>query len=250
MRSCLVLGSGRSGTSMLAGTLYGAGYYVGEHLIPPADMNPKGFFEDEVINWINEDLLAQVTPDPLLGYSWRWLARVPVGTPIPTPSYIPDLIREQTVHSPFCFKDPRFCYTLPAWRPFVGDALFLCIFREPTRTVNSMLKDCQNDPYLKLVQVDHSLAFDVWRLMYRHILEVHRKEGEWLFVHYDQLLDGSAIPQLESALGVKLDEQFPDPKLRRSSADGPIDPEALGIYEELCELAGYRLTISAPSISE
>jgi len=58
MKNCLILGSGRSGTSMLAGMLHQAGYYMGESFHQPRDSNPKGFFEWYRINRINEDILA------------------------------------------------------------------------------------------------------------------------------------------------------------------------------------------------
>src|SRR5262249_21790216 len=77
-RNCLILGSGRSGTSMLAGMLRLAGYYMGEHLVPADPSNPKGYFEDDEVNAINEELLSPVTPPrshPAFG--WRWLAAVP-----------------------------------------------------------------------------------------------------------------------------------------------------------------------------
>src|SRR5690349_12501793 len=117
-RNCLILGSGRSGTSMLAGTLCGAGYYMGEHLVPANEANPKGFFEDDEINAINEALLAPLTPRRRPAYGWRWLASVPVGTPFACPPELGQRIQAQTARAPFCFKDPRFCYTLPAWRRF------------------------------------------------------------------------------------------------------------------------------------
>ena len=85
-RNGLILGSGRSGTSMLAGTLRGAGYYMGAHLLPADEANPRGYFEDDEINAINEALLAAVTPaysEP--AYGWRWLAAVPVGAEVPCP---------------------------------------------------------------------------------------------------------------------------------------------------------------------
>src|SRR5438105_10232021 len=111
MRNCLILGSGRSGTSMLAGMLRGAAYYMGAHLIPADDGNPKGYFEDDEINAINEALLAPVTPRFLRpSYGWRWLAQVPVGTPLTCPADIAERIEAQTRRVPFAFKDPRFCY--------------------------------------------------------------------------------------------------------------------------------------------
>ena len=120
-RNCLILGSGRSGTSMLAGSLRLAGYYMGAELIPADETNPKGFFEDDEINAINEALLEPLTPElSSPNYGWRWLASVPVDTGIECLPDLADRIEAQTAHSPYCFKDPRFCYTLPAWRPFAS----------------------------------------------------------------------------------------------------------------------------------
>jgi len=90
MHNVIILGSGRSGTSMVAGTLAKAGYFMGDHLYPGRESNPKGFFEDPEINGINEALLAQIVPKrPRLFGRWlfrsrplqwqRWLGRVPVG---------------------------------------------------------------------------------------------------------------------------------------------------------------------------
>src|SRR5262245_2147263 len=199
-RNCLILGSGRSGTSMLAGTLRLAGYYMGEHLIPADASNPRGYFEDDEINSINEALLAPVTPHlSRPNYGWRWLASVQVGTAIDCPPEIALRIEAQTAYSPFCFKDPRFCYTLPAWRPWLADTVYLCVFREPARTAQSILKECREADYLQGLPMDFIGAVEVWTRMYRHILEVHRHDGEWLFFHYAQLLADASIRRLEAA---------------------------------------------------
>src|ERR1043165_10164717 len=91
MKNCLILGSGRSGTSMAAGSLAKAGYFMGENLIAARKSNPKGFFEDVEVNMINEELLGYVVParKHLLGIEFfpsrpvegqRWLSCVPVET--------------------------------------------------------------------------------------------------------------------------------------------------------------------------
>lgn len=250
MKNCFILGSGRSGTSMVAGTLAKSGYYMGDNLYPERGSNPKGFFEGSEINGINEELLAQVLParpPGILGKLFRsrpvwnqyWLASVPLYTQIPCPPGIAQRIEAQTAKSPFCFKDPRFCYTLPAWRPFLQNTVFLCVFREPARTAFSILKECRDEPYLHGLSMNYSKAVSVWTLMYRHILEIHRAHGFWLFIHYDQVLDGSANSKIETALKVHMDHQFPDSKLKRSSNDSEVGSEALSVYVQLCELAKY-----------
>jgi hypothetical protein len=241
MRSCIILGSGRSGTSMLAGTISTAGYYMGAHLIPPDESNPKGYFEDDEINAINEALLAAVTPaysEP--AYGWRWLAAVPVGAEVPCPPDVSGRIAAQTARTPFCYKDPRFCYTLPAWRPFLPDTLFLCVFREPARTAHSIVKECTSADYLRGLPMDFASALEVWSLMYRHVLEVHRCAGEWHFFHYEQLFEDATLVRLEAALRARVNRQFPDRSLKRSPAEGPSGPEVRAVYEQLCELARYR----------
>lgn len=247
MNNCLILGSGRSGTSMLTGTLGAAGYYMGERLYGPRRANPKGFFEAPAINAINERLLAPHAPTrcryPLLRLwrtsfpSERWLARLPKGTRITSPPRIANRIAAEVQRRPFAFKDPRFCYTLPAWRPHLPpDTVFLCIFREPGRTVTSIMEERRRQyPDLKLSEED---AFGVWTDMYQHVLDVHRHEGDWLFVHYDQVLDGSAFARIEKHIGARVDPTFPDPTLKHAPA-AQAPAQATHIYRELCGLARY-----------
>ncbi|MDQ3957945.1 MAG: hypothetical protein M3273_06435 [Actinomycetota bacterium] len=250
MRNCLILGSGRSGTSMVGGMFHGAGYYMGDRLYAPRGTNPKGFFEDRRINSLNEKILAPVMPKrprgplgalfrsrPATGQ--RWLAELPLTAEVDCPPEVAVKIEEEVAKAPYCFKDPRFCYTLPAWRALVGDAVLVCVFREPARTARSIVKECSEEEYLSDFKMDYERAVGVWTLMYRHIVEKHRHEGEWVFLHYDQALDGSAVPRLEAAVGSKLDATFPDPNLKRSSGAGEVPDDARRTYEELCELAGY-----------
>lgn len=237
---------------MVAGLFGKAGYHMGEQPIAGSQANPKGFFEDREINSINEVLLAPVTqtehhgvpgePEPHPVYGWqRWLAPVPVGTRVPCPSQVAKHIEARTAKTPFCFKDPRLCYTLPAWRPFLRDTTFVCVFREPEKTARSIVDFCDNDPYLcgLSLSVDLSKATEVWALMYRHVLEAHKNRGEWLFVHYDQVLDGSAIPRLERALEAEADRSFPDPDLKRSPGGESVNRAASEVYRRLCELAEF-----------
>ena len=253
LKNCVILGSGRSGTSLAAGLLSRSGYFMGDKLNPANITNPKGQFEDREVNNINEEILAQVmAPRPARGVGkWlyrsrpetgqRWLARVPVGTPIPGSAALEERIQRLVSHPPFCLKDPRFSYTLPAWKPFLGDAVFVCIFRHPSVTVSSILKQKKTVPHLKNFTINAKQAFKVWELMYTHILESHVPEGgDWLFIHYQQLLDGSAYAALESRLGVKVDQGFADPHLSRSQPTLRASKPCLDIFQRLKDLAAYH----------
>lgn len=246
------MGSGRSGTSMVAGSLRDAGYFMGERLYEGTGSNPKGYFEDPEINDVNERLLATLLPPrprtpitPALrarpAEYQRWLGAIPLGT---RPAATPDLaarIEALVAREPFAFKDPRFCSTLPAWRPHLPeDAVCICVFREPARTANSIVTETRVAPYLRDIRVTYRRALRVWTLAYRHVLEEHRFAGRWLFVHFDQFLDGSAIPAIEEALGAPVDRSFADPGLKRSEDDGRVPADTARVYRQLCALAAYE----------
>jgi hypothetical protein len=223
---------------------------MGDRLIPPTPSNPKGYFESFEIERINVRLLSRAVPGrpwgPLgrlfpdrPGRSQRWLSQVPLDAPLRERFALAREIARLTARRPFCFKDPRFCYTLPAWRPHLGDAVFVTVFRHPAETARSIVTECATAPYLHDVRMDFNRALGVWRSMYEHVLRRHRFEGEWLFVHMQQLLAGDGLERIAAITGAPIDVGFPDRTLRRSSGDESAPAAALAVYRELCELAEY-----------
>lgn len=250
-RSCLVLGSGRSGTSMLGGVLASGGFHMGERPLPGrAQTNAKGFYEDLETIEINEDLLAQCFPAPPrtrlgrvlrrapLERGLRWAATLPPDVTVASTPAIDARLAAHLERRPFAYKDPRFAYTLPAWRPFIGDAVLVCIFREPTRTARSLATEWQRHPQRRS-RMTYADALAQWAAVHTRILDFLSHEGEWLFVHYEQVLDGSAIPRLEAALGVTLDAGFADPALRHARADGDVGRHERELYARLCGRAEF-----------
>lgn len=242
MQNALILGSGRSGTSMVAGSLRRAGYFMGDALYPARDANPLGFFEDPEINGVNEALLApHVDAAQGLAKFQLWLAtpKQPIAGPME-----PAVARRAAAllrRAPFCFKDPRFSFTLPAWRPALGDARFVCVFREPAVTAASIVKECATADYLRGVAMDEARALQLWRATYREILDVHAKSGEWLFLHYDQVVGGDGLDRLAAFLDAPVDRAFPTRELKRSRAHGGVDAETESLYARLCERADHAV---------
>jgi hypothetical protein len=241
MRDCVVVGCGRSGTSLAAGLLAHAGYDCGGDLLPPDEGGPTGFFEARGVNRVNELLLAP--HDAVLrsaGYSRRlrdgerWLAVLPEHVEVEGPPALRGELAGALPASPYCCKDPRFGYTLGAWRPVLGDPLFVCVFRHPLATAESIARDVRYGD----LTVEPATAAEIWTAIYRRVLDRHRKEGDWLFVHYEQLLDGAGVERLAGALAAPLDPGLADPALRRSRPDADPPPETAPLYEELCALAG------------
>ncbi len=255
MRNCFVLGAGRSGTSMVAGAIAGAGYHVGDDLIGARPANPKGFFEDREVNRINEDLLDRVVRARPAGpaaalfrhrtrHGQRWLAPLPLDARIVTDPAITARIASAVSHQPFCLKDPRFSYTLDIWQDALAvPAAQVCVFREPGRTAESVLREVREARYLRDLRIDRNQVLRVWTLMYRHILERHHRRGDWLFLHYDQVVDRSSLDRLDDLLDAHVDRTFADAAVGRSSDDtrpGRLPRATAQVYATLCELAGRR----------
>jgi hypothetical protein len=103
-----------------------------------------------------------------------------------------------------------------------------------------MVRECQRADHMQGAKVDERWALKVWEAMYRYILEVHYPQGgDWLFVHYDQLLDRSANAELERRLGVSIDREFATAELNRSRPDAAVPRRATRLYEQLCALAHH-----------
>ncbi len=260
MRNALVLGAGRSGTSLVAGLFHNSSYFAGENLWPPTASNPLGYFEDVEINSINEDLLNKVAPwrpPGVVGalwplhrdrprYSQRWLSRLPTGTVVRSDAALDARMARQASYRPYLFKDPRFCYTLPAWAPHLApDTLFLCVFREPQRTVDSIIKITRQERYLRDLSMSVQDAYEYWEAAYRNVLcQRAAVGGEWLFLHYDEVLEGRSIPILEERLGASVDREMLRADLSRSTYAGSVVSSAEELYQQLIQLSMLKYSPS------
>lgn len=242
-----VLGAGRSGTSLVAGLFRRSGLYMGDAPYKPRQANPHGFFEDREVNSINEALLARCLPERIEsgpcgsghdvpGEGQRWLARLPAEiTPLAT-AELSSRISAVLAKGATCLKDPRFCYTLPAWWQCLepGARLrHLCVFRHPSIVATSVLQECRSAPYLANLAISPELILASWCLFYRHVLEKHVRSGAWLFVAYDSLFESSTLDHIEAFSGHKLDRELVDPALNRSLAVQTTSAEAEEIYQQL-----------------
>jgi hypothetical protein len=229
---------------MLAGLFNQAGYYYGDNLYPPRNANPKGFFEDEVINHLNEDIIfssivnMDINEDGL-SYIRKcyegqmWLFRAPVNWSFIANNNEQEKIRELVNNEPFCYKDPRFCYTLENWLDYAQNSVVLCVYRDPASTVSSILKECRTEPYLYPVNIGVASAYKIWSLMYLRMLDAYEKHDNVYFINYDDVISGSVIPNIEQITGAKIDRSFPENRLSRSKPVFEADINAEEIYNVL-----------------
>jgi hypothetical protein len=265
MKNLIILGSGRSGTSAVAGLFRSVpGIFYGYDTLERSEGNPTGYYEDEVVNATNNLLLRQMTGVTLLDVlpewlrpwaskrvSWThrdtrslWLAcpKRPLRWSM---SYdTGHLVCRMTRHQPFCFKDPRFGFTLPLWRPFLPkDTRFIVVFRDPVQTIRSILRDAVELYGDRPLPVTERWAVDHWKLIHNRILEQRAADtsSDWLFLDLDSVLSGEAIAAIEKFCGCQVDATHLRP-LRPyptaiANAEAAIRDECGELFQRLGEIA-------------
>jgi hypothetical protein len=229
MRNLLILGTGRSGTSMVAALFRRSGAYFGDNLLPARVGNPFGYYEDPEINRLNACVIGQIVArlwtTRLLPWTVHPVHRRPAAFWLAAPWYLPRVTPDADVraamlarfaHRPLCLKDPRFCVTLPTWRPFLPpDTRYLVVFRDLQRTADSVLRDAgerEDDP----LPVDASWAAVYWWRSYRRLMHEFARDGEWLFVNYDEVVSGAALPAIARFAETEVDASQLDPSVSRA----------------------------------
>jgi hypothetical protein len=248
MRNILILGCGRSGTSTVAGCLAKAGYHMGHTVMPPRLSNPDGMFEDFDVRKVNEEILALVTPQRPLnargssvpGQWQRWLASIALDTPLRSTPKIIKRIQDLVKPKPYCFKDPRLCYSLPIWQPFLADARFICVFRHPAITAASILRYAREVDFMLDLDISVDRALEAWRLLNLHVLDKHRHQGDWLFLHWQQVFSEPGRARIKEFTEAPVDENFPKPERQRTFDVFGVPQNVKSVYDKLCELAGFN----------
>lgn len=259
-RVVVVLGMHRSGTSVITRALQALGVSLGDRLMPPAEENPKGFFEDLDINATNIALLQA------LGHDWHSLS--PILSPELTAGVVSEfklralsILRERLALTDcFGFKDPRLARLLVFWQDVFAKlqiaADYVIVCRNPLSVARSLTK--RN-------------GFDVekgYYLWFEHVLEslVRTENQNCIVVDYDLFLEDPAkqLRRIARALGLEFDPRSPmvaefiagfvEDSLRHNQyrfEDLPLDqalpPCVADLYKTVLELASDNLAFDSPT---
>lgn len=180
-KAIIVLGMHRSGTSVVSRALMALGINFGSTLIPPQEYNPKGIFEDEEVNTLNEALLEEI------GCSWKTII-----IPKKHPKQIIDRYHEKATkifskkfseNSILGLKEPRITRLLPFWENVFMDTeastQYVLANRNPMSVADS-LKKRNNIP------LAHALA--LWVVYQLDGLAALIRNGG-IIVDYDSILE-------------------------------------------------------------
>ena len=141
----VVLGSGRSGTSLLMQVLAALGMTLSDRLIGAGQANPRGHFEDAPIVRIQADLLRQLGAWPYHPLPPDWLDAPATAA---AEQALINVLRERLARCPeaappWGFKDPRTAAFLPLWqRLFARLGLaprYVLALRDPGSVVQSFM---------------------------------------------------------------------------------------------------------------
>jgi len=129
-----ITGTHRSGTSMVARLLHTCGLDLGPEsdLMPPAQDNPDGFWENLSFVAINDELLNE------LGGAWDLPPR---ATRFAEKKFDAMRAKARTLVSTFSrsmvwgWKDPRNSLTLPFWRAIVPELRTIIVVRNPLEAI-------------------------------------------------------------------------------------------------------------------
>jgi glycosyltransferase involved in cell wall biosynthesis len=249
----LVLGTHRSGTSVITRMLECLGARPSARLHPPLPNNPKGFFEDVDVQRFNEYELL-----PAVGSRWHHLA--PVDWSVLDPSLqsrlgaraADILLANFAPDAPLSvLKDPRMCTLLPFWLAVLDragfDTRFVCAVRDPLSVARSL-------------EARDGLSLAHGAMLYAsNWLSVHHPwdDRPVAYASYDALLDEPAreLDRVAQALGLakpadfaeRIDRaraEFLDPSLRHGtgtaesmSRERDLPPLAIAVHRCLAAAA-------------
>lgn len=140
-RLILVAGSGRSGTSLLAGVLKALGGYVPQPEVTADETNPQGFGEPQWVVDLHGKLLRAAGVHPSDARPSAWAKTAEVGRDWDVQRELESWLRREFKNADhLVVKDPRLLWFIPLWRR-AGEVMaapcFVTTLRHPLEVIKS-----------------------------------------------------------------------------------------------------------------
>lgn len=244
-RVVLVVGSGRSGTSTMAGTLQALGLHVPQPEVVADATNPKGFGEPQWVVDLHEELLRRCGVQVSDARPRAWLDAGKLSADHATRERVTAWLADQFAHGDeLVIKDPRAAWFLGLWRACAqrceATSSYITMLRPVTEVVGS--KQRYYDPGQGAIT-----RTAAWVNMMLHTERATRGEQR-RFVRYADLLADWTQPvfalgeafdlhAVKTAMAADIAEvhRFIDPSLRRVTLtwdDVPVPARLRELAEE------------------
>ena len=243
-RVVFVVGSGRSGTSTMAGALRTLGMHVPQPEVVADETNPKGFGEPQWVVDFHDELLKRCNVQVSDARPSAWFQAGKLSAFDPLRGRLTEWLEAQFADGgpELVVKDPRLAWFLGLWRAAAlrcdAEPAYVTMLRPVTEVVGSK----QRYYSAKAGEVQRTAA---WVNMMLHT-ERATRDQQRAFVHYGDLLDDWTQPvfalgeafdldSVRTAMAVDIAEvhRFIDPSLRRVTATW----DDIGVPDRLRELA-------------
>jgi hypothetical protein len=193
-----ITGMHRSGTSAIAGMLNACGIALGGpgSFLPPANDNPRGFWEEQEFVLLNEALLAargggwDMPPETMA--DWE---RAP--TLVSLRARAATLLEDRMGSGrPWAVKDPRAMLNASFWKLIVPDIRFVVCLRNPLAVAESLAK--RNG-------VSQARAFSLWEIYYRALCDTTTRAERIVTAFDDYASDpDTELRRVLAALGIQV----------------------------------------------
>jgi len=153
----IVTGTGRSGTSMVAGILRQLGIHMGYTMVPYNISNPKGHFEDIEFHYLNALFLKQACTED------AWYSEV-----------IPLIKRRMAEGRPWGWKTPSTTDLIAYYTQLLPEAHYLVVRRNTKDIRESCIKAYDWDAQFTIKHIGERLArMDKWlpRVKNKHVVQ-------------------------------------------------------------------------------
>jgi tetratricopeptide (TPR) repeat protein len=241
----LITGMHRSGTSMIARILNLTGLDLGpeDELLPAGEGNPHGFWQNQQLDQITEDVLLQLSGGwdillPQFEEDWHKSKAIALAY-----DRAHQAISQLAGTQPWGWKDPRASIVIPFWHTVLDDLKTVICLRHPQEVALSLSKR---------VGSTQSFNYHLWLEYYRRILNDTTADTR-IITHYDAFifdaaaesrrlcswagLDPSDIQLADALASVHMDS-------REQTATSELEPvdhlpaEVADLYNRLCDEAG------------
>lgn len=206
----IVAGMHRSSTSLITSLIASSGFWMAPDQLPPADDNPKGYFEDRPMHLLHRQLLEHYDTAWDLSPRLRKLRRRELDIPSHLDAEANRLAGAYRDHDRWVWKNPRATLFLEEWARRFPEAIVVVCVRRPDAVVDSMIRR-------------------------KDYMRVHGR-GVWVFVR--RIFRGLSIWRSYNLMAYRFVKRNPDraivvripedlPMLERASGERLFDPKML-----------------------
>ncbi len=167
----IITGMHRSGTSLTASLLQSAGVDIGERLMPPAEGNVKGYFENLDFTEFHENIFCS---QGITKAGWTLEKQIQIPEQFLERAKL--LVQANSSKKLWGWKDPRTTLFLKYWANLIPEANFLLIYRAPWEVIDSLYR--RRNLGDEAFDFNPNFALQIWLNYNQEVLKFYEQAPE------------------------------------------------------------------------